>query len=471
MYLNTIKALNKISVKITLIYSLILLTSLIISFFAIYSFFEIYLDNKTKEELVEKAKSYKILFTQEGLSGLKKQILKENEVIKNVEQFYKIYDSKGNIILSTNISVYTYNIVFDLQNYKKLKTDNYLITTQDQFYIMIYKLSSKYTLVIGKSKINNNKLLNRLLQIFYYWGLAVFIISFLGGLIIANSITRKIKKITNTAKELSTSMNLKRRIEVKNFGDEIDELGTIINNLLDRIENLIKTLKETTESIAHDLKTPISRIKAASENMLIKNKITKECTDLLVYIIEETNSLNQMIGDLLTISKLESGAIEIQKSKLNLSKIVKNLYNLFKDYANTKNVNIELDIPEELYILGNENYLTRAIANLIDNAIKFNKEGGKVFIKIYEKEDKVIFSIKDTGIGIPQDKINKIFEKFFRVDESRGIYLGSGLGLSLVKAILDQHNAITDVISIENEGTEFTITFPKITNNGFCSNS
>lgn len=465
MSLNPIKALNKISVKITLIYSLILLTSLIISFFAIYSFFEIYLDSKTKEELLEKTKSYKILFTQEGLSGLKKQILKEAEVINNVEQFYKIYDMKGNIILNTNTSIHTYNIVFDLQNYKKLKTDNYLITTQDQFYIIVYKLSPKYTLVIGKSKINNNKLLNRLLQIFYYWGLAVFIISFLGGLIIATSITRKIKKITNTAKELSTSMNLQRRIEVKNSGDEIDELGTIINNLLDRIENLIKTLKETTESIAHDLKTPIARIKAASENMLMKNKITKEYTDLLVYIIEETNSLNQMIGDLLTISKLESGAIEIQKNKINLSKIVKNLYNLFKDYATTKNVNIELDIPEEVYILGNENYLTRAIANLIDNAIKFNKERGKVFINIYEKEDKVIFSIKDTGIGIPHDKINKIFEKFFRVDESRGIYLGSGLGLSLVKAILDQHNATIDVVSTDNKGTEFTIAFLKITNN------
>lgn len=465
MSLNSIKALNKISVKITLIYSLILLTSLIISFFAIYSFFEIYLDSKTKEELLEKTKSYKILFTQEGLSGLKKQILKEAEVINNVEQFYKIYDMKGNIILNTNTSIHTYNIVFDLQNYKKLKTDKYLITTQDQFYIIVYKLSPKYTLVIGKSKINNNKLLNRLLQIFYYWGLAVFIISFLGGLIIATSITRKIKKITNTAKELSTSMNLQRRIEVKNSGDEIDELGTIINNLLDRIENLIKTLKETTESIAHDLKTPIARIKAASENMLMKNKITKEYTDLLVYIIEETNSLNQMIGDLLTISKLESGAIEIQKNKINLSKIVKNLYNLFKDYATTKNVNIELDIPEEVYILGNENYLTRAIANLIDNAIKFNKERGKVFINIYEKEDKVIFSIKDTGIGIPHDKINKIFEKFFRVDESRGIYLGSGLGLSLVKAILDQHNATIDVVSTDNKGTEFTIAFLKITNN------
>ncbi len=465
MSLNPIKTLNKISVKITLIYSLILLTSLIISFFAIYSFFEMYLDNKTKEELLEKAKSYKILFTQEKISGLKKQILKESEVINNVEQFYKIYDEKGNNILNTNTSVHTYNIVFDLKNYMKLKTDNYLITTIDQFYIIAYKLSPKYTLVIGKSKINNNKLLNRLLEIFYYWGFAVFIISFLGGIIIANSITRKIKKITNTAKELSTSMNLQRRIEVKDSGDEIDELGTIINNLLDRIENLIRTLKETTESVAHDLKTPIARIKAASENMLMKNKLSKECTDLLVYIIEETNSLNQMIGDLLTISKLESGVIEIQKSKINLSKIVKNLYILFKDYAISKNVSIEINVPDEVYILGNENYLTRAIANLIDNAIKFNKENGKVLISIYEEEDSIKFSIKDTGIGIPQDKVSKIFEKFYRVDESRGIHLGSGLGLSLVKAILDQHNATINVISTENKGTEFIVTFKKITNN------
>jgi len=464
MFLKLTKTVNKIGIKITLLYSTLLLLSLIASFFTVYSFFEIYLDDKIKQEITEKAKSYKILFKQEGINGLKKQILKEAEIINNKDEFFKIYDNKGNIILNTNTLVHTQNIVIDLENYKKLTPDKYEIVSLDDFHIIIYKLSQKYTLAIGKSKYDKNRLLNRLLSIFYNSGIIVFLLSLIGGFLIANSITRKIKKISNTAKELSTSMKLEKRVPISQAGDELDDLAIVINNLLDRIEILIKTLKETTESIAHDLKTPIARIRAASENMLMKNKVSKECSDLLVYTIEETESLNQMIADLLTISKLESGTFQLSMEKINLSKIIKNLYSLFKDYALTKGIKIEMEVDEDIYILGDEKYLSRAIANLLDNAIKFNKEDGKIVIKLKEIEDKVILSISDTGIGIPEDKLDKIFDKFYRADESRGIYMGSGLGLSLVKAVLDRHSAEIKVFSKENEGTTFEITFGKITN-------
>jgi signal transduction histidine kinase len=171
-----------------------------------------------------------------------------------------------------------------------------------------------------------------------------------------------------------------------------------------------------------------------------------------------------MIADLLTISKLESGTFQLSMEKVNLSKIIKNLYSLFKDYALTKGIKIEMEVDEDIYIFGDEKYLSRAIANLLDNAIKFNKQDGKIIIKLKEIEGKVILIISDTGIGIPEDKLDKIFDKFYRADESRGVYMGSGLGLSLVKAVLDRHAAEIKVFSKENEGTTFEITFDKITN-------
>ncbi len=430
----------------------------------VYSFFEIYLENKTKDDLIEKAKAYKILYKQEGLSGLKNQIIKEAEIIKNVEIFFKIYDKKGEIILNTNTGIHTKNLVINLENYGKLNPDTYILTTVDYFDIIIYKLSNKHILVIGKSKLDNNKLLNRLTEIFYKAGTIVFLLSLVGGILITTSITKKIKNISNTAKDIATSMKLDRRVPITGTKDELNDLALLINDLLDRIEQLVKTLKETTESIAHDLKTPIARIRSSTENLLIKNNLSTECSNLLVYIIEETNSLNQMIEDLLTLSKLESGTFVLQKEKINLSNIVKKLYNLFKDYALTKSITLKLNITDEIYINGNEKYISRAIANLIDNAIKFNKENGEVVIYLYEDQENVILKIEDTGIGIPEDKLDKIFEKFYRVDESRGVYSGSGLGLSLVKAILQQHDASIELFSKENLGTTIVITFPKITN-------
>ncbi len=464
MFLNLIKFFNRITIKIILLYSLTLLISLFISFFMVYSFFDIYLENKTKEDLIEKAKAYKILYKQEGLLGLKNQIIKEAEIINNVELFFKIYDKKGNVILNTNTGIHTQNLVINLENYGKLKPDTYVLTTVEYFDIIIFKLSNKHILIIGKSKLDNNKLLNRLTEIFYKAGIIVFFLSLTGGILITNSITRKIKNISNTAKDIATSMKLDRRIPITGTKDELDDLSLLINDLLDRIEQLIKTLKETTESIAHDLKTPIARIRSSAENLLMKNNLSTECSNLLVYIIEETESLNQMIEDLLTISKLESGSFQLQKEKVNLSNIIKKLYNLFKDYALTKSIILKLDIQEDIYVYANEKYISRSIANLIDNAIKFNKENGHVKIQLYENQQNIILTIEDTGIGIPEDKLDKIFEKFYRVDESRGVYSGSGLGLSLVKAILQQHDAEIEIQSKEEVGTTIKITFPKITN-------
>ncbi|MFN4307965.1 MAG: sensor histidine kinase [Sulfurihydrogenibium azorense] len=465
MFSNLIKFFNKISIKVILLYSFTLLISLLISFFMVYSFFELYLENKTKEELIEKAKSYKILYKQEGLNGLKNQITKEAEIIKSVELFFKMYDKKGEIILNTNTGIHTKDLVINLENYGKLKPDTYILTTIEYFDVIIYKLSNKHILVIGKSKLENNKLLNRLMEIFYISGIIVFFLSLTGGILITNSITKKIKNISNTAKDITTSMKLDKRVAITGSKDELDDLALLINDLLDRIETLIRTLKETTESIAHDLKTPITRIRSSAENLLMKGNLSNDCGNLLVYIIEETDSLTQMIEDLLTLSKLESGTFQLQKEKINLSNIVKKIYNLFKDYAQTKKIDIILNIQEDVYIYGNEKYISRAIANLIDNAIKFNKENGYIKIDLLENDNKeIILKIEDSGIGIPQEKIDKIFEKFYRVDESRGIYTGSGLGLSLVKAILTQHDTKIEVLSEENIGTTFIITFQKITN-------
>lgn len=454
MFSKVIDFRKKIAFKIILLYTSILFLSFLVLFFMIYSFFEVYLDNRTSEQLIEKAKSYKILYRQEKLEGLLKQINKEVEILNLSEHFFRIYGKNQHIFLS--IGEFPYQI--DIDNVIKQKTDYYKVEKIYNYYVIIYKLSNKHILVIGKSVYSNNKLLNRLMDIFYFSGSVAFFLSVIGGFILTTTITRKLKKISETAKNISSSMDLNSRIKTTGSADEIDDLSNVINNLLDRIQMLVNTVKETSESIAHDLKTPIARIRSSIENAIIKNSINKECMDLLGYVLEETEIISQMIADLLTISKIESGAYSLKYEDFNVSQALKRLCHLFKDYALSKMIQVDCQIQEDVYIKADSKLLSRAFANLIDNAIKFNVEGGKVSISLELRNNVLMMKVSDTGIGIPEDKLDRIFEKFFMVDESRSVY-GSGLGLSLVRAIVEAHGGKISVNSKEGEGTSFEIIF------------
>ncbi|GAB6071985.1 HAMP domain-containing sensor histidine kinase [Venenivibrio stagnispumantis] len=463
MFLKLMNLRKTIFFKLVFVYSLIIAISLTFSFFTIYSFFEAYLDSQVKKDLIETAKWADSVYKKEGLKELIEQIKREAEVIDERELFYKIYDKNGNIILSTNTAVHTKDIALKLEDAGILKKGNFVIKKIDYFYVIFYKLSDKYTFVVGESILDNNKMLNKLQEIFYISGIIAFLLSFFASVFTTFIFVKKLRKISDTAKAISSTSSLDKRIPVKYISDEVDELAILLNQSFDKIETLIKSIKETSENIAHDLKTPIARIRSSAELLLLEEKLDKKCADTVVYIIEETDRLNSMIVDLLTISKLESGAYILKKEKINLSSILQNLYELFKNYAKSKGINLQADIQENIFIEGDTKYISRAVSNLIDNAIKFNKPNGKVIISLKEEDEKIILSITDTGIGIPEDKIDKIFDKFYQVDESRSIS-GSGLGLSLVKVVLEKHNAKLDIFSKEGEGTNIVITFPKITN-------
>lgn len=454
MSLKVVKFHRKIVFRVILLYTSIIFFSFLILFFMVYSFFEVYLDSRTSEQLLEKAKSYRILYKQERLDGLLKQINKEVEIINLSEHFFWIYDKSRGVILSIGDS--PYKVEFD--KVFKEKTDYYSLTKTHNYYTVVYKLSSRHILVMGKSTHSNNRLLNRLQDIFYLSSAITFLISVLGGFILTATITKKLKKISETAKSISSSMDLNSRIKTTGSGDEIDDLSSVINHLLDRIQVLVNTIKETSESIAHDLKTPIARIRSSVENAIMKNNLPKDCNDLLGYVLEETEIINQMIADLLTISKIESGAYDLKMEDFNLSEAVNRLCYLFKDYASSKSVELSCDVEDLIHIKADSKLLSRAVANIMDNAIKFNKAGGKVFVSLKRESDSILLRIEDTGIGIPSDKINKIFEKFYMVDESRSVY-GSGLGLSLVKAVVEAHGGVIVVKSKEGEGSVFEIRF------------
>lgn len=211
---------------------------------------------------------------------------------------------------------------------------------------------------------------------------------------------------------------------------------------------------------AHELRTPLSVMKAGFEVILRSDRKGSEYIKFIKESLEEVERLTTLSNDLLFLAHNDNKKNHLL-SPISLGELYKRQVSIMQAYANTKNVSIEDKIEDDSTILGNQDDLTRLFINLLKNAIDYNKEGGKVTISLKKKDDNIILSIEDNGIGIEKKDLDQIFERFYKADNSRTQNSSStGLGLSIVKEIVDEHEGTIEVDSIPSKGTTFTIILP-----------
>ena len=230
------------------------------------------------------------------------------------------------------------------------------------------------------------------------------------------------------------------------------------------LRKLEKIRQEFVANVSHELRTPISSIKGYAETLLdgaLKDKENAE--DFLKIILADSNRLANLIDDLLNLSKIESGKLLIETKSHKLLLIVEKVISSLKGQIENKSVAIKIDIPKDVQnVMVDATRIKQVLFNLIDNAIKYNSPNGKITISAQEKNDFVKVDIADTGIGIPNEDLHRLFERFYRVDKARSRELGgTGLGLSIVKHIIQAHNGEVSVQSIEGQGSTFSFTLPK----------
>jgi signal transduction histidine kinase len=279
------------------------------------------------------------------------------------------------------------------------------------------------------------------------------------GWFMANRALSGVEEVTKTALDISKGA-FDRRVHIKSKSDEIEILANTFNRMLDHINDLMKGLKEVTENIAHDLKTPITRMRVAAETELSKAKCGDDMQELAADIIEECDNLLQMIDTMLMISKEESGISEMGKKPVDMSKIIKEAFELFSPIAEEKGIHLLNRVPDQVVITGNFHGLQRMIINLLENAIKYTPAGGSVTISAYVENDNIKITLSDTGIGISEEDIPHIFKRLYRCDRSRSQH-GFGLGLSLAMAVAHAHRGDISVASRLGKGSAFTVILPR----------
>ncbi len=289
--------------------------------------------------------------------------------------------------------------------------------------------------------------------------LIVLVLGVLGGWILARRSLSPIGYIASKARSI-TSENLTERLHPRETGDEMDDLIHTINEMIARLETSFKRMAEFTADASHELKTPICAMRGEAEVLLLKARTPEEYQEGLAHFIEQFDRLNQMINDLILLSKFDTSQAELKMVPLRLDLLIKELCHLFQVLADQKEITLEIDTLKEVKVVGDKVRLQQLFTNLIDNAIKYTPEGS-IRVTVEKKDGAALVKIKDTGIGIPKEEHEKIFKRFYRVDKSRSKETGGvGLGLSIAGWIANAHHGRIEVESELNQGSTFIVYLP-----------
>ncbi len=283
----------------------------------------------------------------------------------------------------------------------------------------------------------------------------------LAGYFLAGKALKPIRDIATTTRHI-TANNLDERITVEVAKDDIGQLSQTINQMLDRLSQAFLKVTQFSADASHELRTPLTILRGEVEIGLRGDRSAAEYRDILVSNLEEIERMSKIVSDLLLLSRSDMGQEVLSRESVDLRDVVQELINQLAMLAEQKDIVLTGDVQPVPLVSGDKLRLRQMAANLIANAIRYTSEGGRVNVRLEAVEQGVKLVVEDTGIGIPEADLPRIFDRFYRVDKARSREEGgSGLGLSIVKWIVDAHHGDITVESVVGEGTTFTVVLPR----------
>ena len=294
-----------------------------------------------------------------------------------------------------------------------------------------------YRLLVARDISDAALFRGRVKETLLWAGLLALVAGLIGGVVMGRNLLRRVEEVNRTAERVMRG-NLSDRVPLKgSSGDEFDQLAANLNNMLDQIERLMAGMREVSDNIAHDLRTPLSRLRARLEFSLLGTPDTAAQSEAVRAAIDEADRLLATFNALLNIAEAESGARRNATELLDLAQTACAAAELYEPVAEEKGCALMLDVEPGIMIRGDRHLLSQAVANLLDNALKYG--GGEVRLSAHQQNGRAALEVSDTGPGIPEAERDTVFDRFVRLEPSRSTP-GNGLGLSLVRAVAQLHN-------------------------------
>ena len=310
-------------------------------------------------------------------------------------------------------------------------------------------------LQVGKTSETRQQLLANFRRVLMFGVGAALLIGVVGGFFLTRSTLKPLRDLRDAVTRILTTGQTDDRVPVYGNEDAVDELSDLFNAMLARITTLIAGMRNALDHVAHDLRTPMTRLRVTAEAALASSDPAKQ-REALSDCLEESERVLSMLTTLMDISEAETGTMKLNTSPVELAKIAAEIRDLYEDSAEAAGLTLTVDAPGDLVVVADRDRLRQAIANLVDNAIKYTPRGGRVDVRAAKETNAVEIRVSDTGPGIPEHDLPRIFDRLYRGDQSRTTR-GLGLGLSLVRAYVEAQGGTVSVQSDPGGGSTFTI--------------
>lgn len=466
---NRIRWPRTLALRLTFWYGAIVILVSGVAFWLFYLMVTGLLEERSDLELLSEAGTFESILKAKGLDGVKRVMVLEAQAAGERKVFFRLLSLGGEAFSSSNMSYWedigvARSAIRELIEGQPHVFDTLLSHDRQHRVRVLYRMIGPGVIVqLGQAMEHAGRFIEAFRRIFVGTMTALGASALLIGWFMARKALGGVGEVTRTAMEI-TGGDLGRRVPVKRWGDEIERLAITFNGMLDRIEGLVTGIKEMSDNIAHDLKSPVTRIRGLAEVTLTTAGRGAEAVGqyqgMAAGVIEECDNLLDMINTMLMISKTEAGAGKLELAPVDMGALVRGACELFEPVAEDKGVALSCRVPEGCTVMGDIRLLQRAIGNLLDNAVKYTPSGGFVDVFVAALDGRRLeVVVEDTGIGIQARDLPHVFERFYRCDPSRSL-AGAGLGLSLVRTIALAHGGGVFVESEPGEGSVFILDLP-----------